>query len=545
MLTTMTTLLHRTNQLGTFIVCHDDMAARHLDELLHKHHALQEETAFADTYLLADDAFGVGLFAMRLAKCRRLLSRFYTTTNDAFRAQKEYAFALRSLLQYTAYKPLIKELERTNSPNRAQDTFLQFIEGTLPTEHAQRLVAKQRLLDVWQFTCHLREIGRFTARLDGTKQMTADDLQHFDTYAQQALPTLRTFEQAARTIAPHIETMTKYFCTFIHTAEPYANWDEAQWLTLYGDNTFPLAALWPSENALSDMNRFQLPVASIMATTFVTFDDCLTLVNELLQQTTPETLLQAPQSLEANWQQLVTQFALSRYIAHTTDALPLTEKIDGKQELKKAQKPAKAPVLAASKKELTAANERLQRAEQQAAYLEAELKKREQTLREQQQYIAELQQEQEALQALCEQLEETPTIQQQTYSLMTEMETMMQQLKATLPKQVVNTSSIFDDIEPLKIAVIGGHQRYHSQLKEKFKQPILTLTPDKLQFNLPQLLNYDVVVFTTQYANHSLYERAYDYMKKMNYKSHALIISTQPNARRLAMQIADFYSDII
>ena len=73
------------------------------------------------------------------------------------------------------------------------------------------------------------------------------------------------------------------------------------------------------------------------------------------------------------------------------------------------------------------------------------------------------------------------------------------------------------------------------------KSDILTIGPDDLNFDPRKLLKYDVVVFTSGYTNHSLYNKAFNYLKKNNAKSNCLMLQTQPNAKQLSKHIYEFY----
>lgn len=62
-------------------------------------------------------------------------------------------------------------------------------------------------------------------------------------------------------------------------------------------------------------------------------------------------------------------------------------------------------------------------------------------------------------------------------------------------------------IDHLKIAVVGGHQRWHARIKQEYPQ-IRTVSPDEKTIDLSFLNNMDIVCFETSYSNHTIYKKA-------------------------------------
>lgn len=58
----------------------------------------------------------------------------------------------------------------------------------------------------------------------------------------------------------------------------------------------------------------------------------------------------------------------------------------------------------------------------------------------------------------------------------------------------------------LRVAVFGGHQRFHQRLREAFSN-IRTIEPEELGIDLSFVTNMDVILFVASYNNHSQYER--------------------------------------
>lgn len=85
-----------------------------------------------------------------------------------------------------------------------------------------------------------------------------------------------------------------------------------------------------------------------------------------------------------------------------------------------------------------------------------------------------------------------------------------------------------------KIAVIGGHQRFHQRLKEKYPN-IRTIHPDELNIDFSFLKNMDLVCIETSYNNHSIYRKA---MKEIEKSAAQLyFINVQNNIEKLEKEL--------
>ena len=222
-----------------------------------------------------------------------------------------------------------------------------------------------------------------------------------------------------------------------------------------------------------------------------------------------------------------------------------------KQETK--QKPNKKAVSNKSLKSDQQWQKEIQALQQQNEQLQKQLREKDEQLQNYEKEISsahaesfKLQQEKADLEAQLELFMNEPTVSKTAQKLMSDMQLMLNKLQDELRMPVdkqplVEEPSYNDKIEHLQIAVIGGHQKYHAQLKQEMKSDMLTIGPDDLNFDPRKLLKYDVVVFTSGYTNHSLYNKAFNYLKKHNAKSNCLMLQTQPNAKQLSKHIYEFY----
>lgn len=98
------------------------------------------------------------------------------------------------------------------------------------------------------------------------------------------------------------------------------------------------------------------------------------------------------------------------------------------------------------------------------------------------------------------------------------------------------TEDITQDIkiDHLKVAVVGGHQRWHTRIKQEYPQ-IRTVSPDEKTIDLSFLNNMDIVCFETSYSNHSLYHKAMNVLGGSDVSIHYINGSVNPNT--LAYQI--------
>lgn len=154
-----------------------------------------------------------------------------------------------------------------------------------------------------------------------------------------------------------------------------------------------------------------------------------------------------------------------------------------------------------------------------------------------QQDIHKLKEEQQTLETLLD----GPTVSETATSIVEDLQHNLARLVSELKlKPVEPKLTALDEMKRLKVAVVGGHPQYHAQLKQDWPTHILTIGPDEMNFDQKKLKKYDVVVLSSDYSSHSLYERAFDYLKGQNMKHKCLQLGTQKNAKSLAEKIIAF-----
>jgi len=142
-------------------------------------------------------------------------------------------------------------------------------------------------------------------------------------------------------------------------------------------------------------------------------------------------------------------------------------------------------------------------------------------------------------------LMEEPTVSKKAQQMMAQLGQLVGELQQELlkkPEQVeVVDPTYVELIRGVRLAVVGGHQKYHAQLKAMLKnEQLLCIGPNALNFDPRKLSSYDVIVFSSGYSNHSLYEKAFDYLKRNGEKEKCLMLHTQPNANGLAARVYQF-----
>ncbi|MFP7486371.1 hypothetical protein SFC65_19595 [Priestia filamentosa] len=90
----------------------------------------------------------------------------------------------------------------------------------------------------------------------------------------------------------------------------------------------------------------------------------------------------------------------------------------------------------------------------------------------------------------------------------------------------------------LKVAVFGGHQRFHQKLKDSFVN-VRTIEPEELGIDLSFIENMDVVLFVTTYNNHSQYKRFRMLWRKD--KTKLIFLNKQSSPETVAKKILDAY----
>lgn len=97
--------------------------------------------------------------------------------------------------------------------------------------------------------------------------------------------------------------------------------------------------------------------------------------------------------------------------------------------------------------------------------------------------------------------------------------------------------AVLENIKKLqdkKIAIIGGHEKWHQKIKEALPH-VRTVHPDELGVDLHFLRNMDMVCIVTSYNNHSLYHKALSYLDKK--ETVLLYMNQQPNLTYFVKQL--------
>lgn len=231
---------------------------------------------------------------------------------------------------------------------------------------------------------------------------------------------------------------------------------------------------------------------------------------------------------------VILQHALIAYLQHPVETIaPITVK---KTTVKAAKTSPKEKELAQQithlTKQLTELTQQLTHYEQQASN-HAQSEQQIAFLYEQ---LHTLEMRNDALEHAIEQAKQ----QRQTTTaakMVTAMQQTLEALQQELATETTNTKQTYiEQIADLRIAFIGGHQNLHQQIAKTFVQDVLCISPEKQQFDVKQLQQYDIVVFITSYASHSLYERAFDYLKRQHMK-HKCVVTSQQHLETIARKI--------
>lgn len=209
---------------------------------------------------------------------------------------------------------------------------------------------------------------------------------------------------------------------------------------------------------------------------------------------------------------------------------PTERKVTPKQKPIKQSPPAQKE-LHVQKQALTEAQERIATLEKELQQQKAQHEATKVRLHE-----TELQLENMTLEYEILQQEQQPHA--TALSLMSNIQTMMNELQQQLQptEQVLPQETLAEALSHLKIAVVGGHQNFHQEMKKRLPAASLFIGPKELNFDERKLLNYDVVILAIQYCGHSLYERVFDYMKRHQAKQRC-VITQHRNVEMIAEEI--------
>ena len=498
---------------GTYLVSTNKSASKNMGEHLKKQGAfhIRKESVYVDQ-LFKDYYITVGAPYITYQKLRTLLAVYIEQTDDEFIAMKNYNFSLRNMLVHSDYKEAIKAIERTSLQLTTMDTYIHYVQKHIIQDVTEYELDNYRLL--YSFITTTNKINRIVSRKT-TEYEGASILKELYQLLQQSNETAsilqaRTNIVQAETVVEGRTNMEGDIADCLWADEYLQNWTRQEGVMLKD-------LLVDTTLSVSQTNRLKTLEQTENRASFMTISLLVNVIKDLSEQLLNKS----------------------------------TEPIS-KQEIKKKpqQKVTNNKLLKSDQqyqKELQALQQQNEQLHKQLGEKVEQLQIREKEISNERNASFKLQQEKEDLEEQLELFMSAPTVSENAKNLITDMQLMFtrlqEELRVPVKTERVEETSYNDKIKHLKIAIIGGHQKYHAQLKQEMKAQILTIGPDDLNFDVRKLLNYDVVVFTSGYSNHSLYEKSFDFLKKNNAKSNCLMLKTQPNTKQLSKLIYEFYTD--
>ena len=496
---------------GTYLVSTNKSASKNMDEHLKKQGAfsVNKESACVDQ-LFKDYHITFGPPYLCYRKLRKLLAVHIQQTEDELIALKNYSFSLRNMLVHSDYKDAIKAIEKPSLQLTTMDTYISYVQENVIRDGTDYELDNYRLL--YSFITTTNKINRIISRkiTEYDVPMIIDELFEAIKESNETASILQ-----ARTNVEQQEIVTEERANITD--------DVAE-------------SLWTDENLLKWVRQEGLVLTDLLVDSTLSALQCQRL--QTLEQT-------------ENRASFMTVSLLVNVIKDLSEQLlnKSTEPVV-KQETK--QKPQKKAVSSKSLKSDQQWQKEMRALQQQNEQLQKQLQEKDEQLQSYEKEISnahaesfKLHEEKADLEAQLELFMNEPTVSKTAQKLMSDMQLMLtklqDELRVPVKEQLVEEASYNDKIEHLQIAIIGGHQKYHAHLKLEMKSDILTIGPDDLNFDPRKLLKYDVVVFTSGYTNHSLYNKAFNYLKKNNAKSNCLMLQTQPNAKQLSKHIYEFY----
>ena len=496
---------------GTYLVSTNKSALKNIDEHLKKQRAfsVNKESAYVDQ-IFKDYHITFGPPYLSYRKLRTLLAVYIQQTEAELIALKNYSFALRNMLMHSDYKNAIKAIEKPSLQLTTMDLYMSYVQENIIRDGTQYELESYRLL--YSFIITTNKINRIISRkiTEDTSQMIMEEL----------FEAIQEGNETASILKAHTNIEQQNIAT-----EEQVNITEDV-----------VHSLRDHEHLLNWMRQEGFVLEDLLA------DTPFSVVQFQRLQALEQTEHRAA---------FMTISLLANVIKGLTEQL-LTRSPEPVNNQDPKQKPQKKAASSKSVKSDQQWQKEIQALQQQNEQWQKQLQEKDEQLQSYEKDISrahaenfQLQQQKGKLEAQLALFMNEPAVSQTAQKLMSDMQVMLDQLQQELrvPVKVVEEASYNDKIEHLQIAIIGGHQKYHAQLKQEMKSDILTIGPDVLNFDPRKLLKYDVVVFTSGYTNHNLYEKAFDFLKKNNAKSNCLMLQTQPNAKQLAKLIYEFYMD--
>ena len=491
-------------QKGTYLVCTTSSAAKNINEHIQKQGAVAGtgeselvQQIFHNYYITLGQPY------LAYQKVRKLLTAFIHQSESEAVALKNFSYSLRNMLMYSNYKDAIKAIEKPSLQLTTSDLFIRYVLDRLDDGATAYELDHYRLL--YSFITSTTQANRIVSRKMGDEQsvLLIDAIKESNETAH--LIKERTYGEES-TLSKSPLLTKKELIELVLKDEKLTSWLRQEGLFVQ-DFLEDVAFTTHQLNRLSTPETDPSRVALVIAMNMVK-----ELSNQLLQR----------------------------------GSEPIVKQVMPKKQDKKAVQIKAEKSDQQWQKDLHAANKEIELLRKQMLEQTAQLQQYENDLSTAKSEIIALQQEKKDLHAELELFSEQPTVSATAQRLVSNMQTMLNQLQQELkaeeeeaPKRV---ESYFEKINQLQVAIIGGHQKYHAQLKQDMKSDILTIRPDELNFDPRKLLKCDVVVFLSGYTNHSLYNKAFDFLKKNNAKRNCLMLQSQPNAKQLAKKVYEFWA---
>ncbi|MEE1130215.1 MAG: hypothetical protein UHX00_01155 [Caryophanon sp.] len=425
---------------------------------------------------------GLGKRKALFTMLEQLLPRFYAM-HDRDKALTNYLFMLRNVLCNDAFKVLSKEIERKNRRIESSEQAIDFAKERelLPTWNRYN----ETQIALFYYFIYILDRGKSFATL----------AQNGETLiAVRGINALLKEEQA---LQQRFIALTQFDIETPTDEQNIALIDLCD------------SADIPNETAQL-VRKKGMHIEQLLATTYVSEEEAQALREH---EGTP------------HFAQLVVEAALLQLASADMPVIETSAAAPQKSEPKK-QKPAKvAPAMKESPKELAALKQQLQQAAKQIESLEQALQRERKEVKDTKLALSKLQSDFEELTLERDILLENTQPHANALTLLENMQTMMMQLQRELQttEEEEQEQSITEELAHLKIAVVGGHQNFHSELKKRLPSVSLFIGPDELNFDEKKLLNYDVVILAIHYCNHSLYERVFDYLKRQQAKQKCFV----------------------
>lgn len=479
-------------KLGTYIVCTTAEATRHIEEQYRKAGAPTDESKMEAVAILKDVHITLGEPYLTKGKLTQLLAAHLV--KDSQLGMKNYIFALRNMLSHSSYKEYIKAIEKPSLKLTEQELFLRYVEERLG--------------------------------------------EQLDTYAADTWKLLYTFVEAC--------TMINRMWTMDSDSEEYAICS-----LLFPSIVNPAMAIL-KERVTCVLHDVDCNVTFEAMMQDEELKGWLHAAGVFLPDLNVATILEGQTFIDGKHASIVLLANMLQTVSDQYIEVARSPMVASKEPVQKVKKVQQMKPIKSDKqwqKEIYELQKERDDLIVQKNELYDAVKQLEQQQRELTKELLSLKNDNKQLNDDLAQLIEEPTISKRAVEMMQQLGQLVGDLQQELlkePEQTVEENQSFiDQISHLRLAVVGGHQKYHAQLKSALKNDqLLCINPDSLNFDPKKLSNYDVIVFSSGYSNHSLYNKAFDYLKRNGEKEKCLMLKTQPNANGLAERIFYFMNGI-